>query len=150
MTTNRSAPPGPIVPTLVYEDVGKAVAWLCDAFGFTETRRWGAPDDFTVQLAVGGGSVLVFGPRVGHGSAGRLSFRPPRSDELSHALMVQTDDVDDRCGRAMRAGADILLEPETYRFGERQFSVRDLGGHVWTFTESVADVDPAEWAGAPS
>ena len=30
--------------------------------------------------------------------------------------------------------------------GERQYSVLDLEGHLWTFTQSVADVDPRDWA----
>lgn len=32
-------------------------------------------------------------------------------------------------------------------FGERQYGVRDPWGHVWTFSESVADVAPEEWGG---
>jgi uncharacterized glyoxalase superfamily protein PhnB len=36
---NRSAPPGPIVPILIYEDVAKAIEWLCGAFEFTERFR---------------------------------------------------------------------------------------------------------------
>jgi uncharacterized glyoxalase superfamily protein PhnB len=31
--------------------------------------------------------------------------------------------------------------------GERQYSAEDLGGHVWTFSQSIADVDPASWGG---
>ena len=27
---------------------------------------------------------------------------------------------------------------------ERQYSAEDPGGHIWTFSESIADVDPAE------
>ena len=34
-----------------------------------------------------------------------------------------------------------------HAYGERQYSVRDLGGHLWTFTESVADVAPESWGG---
>jgi len=34
---------------------------------------------------------------------------------------------------------------ETYKFGERQYSVEDLGGHLWTFSQSVADVPPEDW-----
>ena len=36
MTVNRSAPRATVVPILVYEDVGKAIDWLCDTFGFRE------------------------------------------------------------------------------------------------------------------
>jgi len=36
---NRSAPRATVVPVLVYEDVGKAIDWLCGAFGFEERLR---------------------------------------------------------------------------------------------------------------
>ena len=35
---NRSAAPGPVVPTLVYGNVGEAIEWLCNAFGWTFTQ----------------------------------------------------------------------------------------------------------------
>ena len=38
-------------------------------------------------------------------------------------------------------------EPETHVFGERQYTVRDFAGHVWTFTQTVSDSDPASWGG---
>ena len=50
----------------------------------------------------------------------------------------------------MAAGAEILLAPQTYPFGERQYSARVLDGHVWTFTESVADAPFEDWGGIPS
>jgi hypothetical protein len=30
---------------------------------------------------------------------------------------------------------------------ERQYHAEDLGGHQWTFSESIADVAPEEWGG---
>ncbi len=38
---NRSAPTATIVPVVIYEDVDKAIDWLCGAFGFTERLRAG-------------------------------------------------------------------------------------------------------------
>jgi uncharacterized glyoxalase superfamily protein PhnB len=35
MITNRSAPTATVVPILVYDDVARAIDWLCAAFGFT-------------------------------------------------------------------------------------------------------------------
>ena len=42
MAVNRSAPRA-VVPILVYEDVGKAIDWLCDTFGFRERLRAAIP-----------------------------------------------------------------------------------------------------------
>jgi len=44
MVVNRSGPPGTIVPTLIYDDVAKAIEWLCGGFGFKERLRIGGSD----------------------------------------------------------------------------------------------------------
>jgi hypothetical protein len=41
MITNRSMPPGVIIPELPYYDVNQAATWLCQAFGFRERLRIG-------------------------------------------------------------------------------------------------------------
>lgn len=51
---------------------------------------------------------------------------------------------------AVRFGATIPNPPITYPFGERQYTAVDLVGHRWGFTQTVADVDPAECATVPS
>jgi uncharacterized glyoxalase superfamily protein PhnB len=41
MKPNRSIPASTVVPVLVYPDVRAAVAWLAEAFGFTERVQIG-------------------------------------------------------------------------------------------------------------
>ena len=64
-----------------------------------------------------------------------------------HGVLVRVTDIDAHFARARAAGAEILSPPTTYPFGERQYSARDPGGHRWTFSESIAGVDPAPWGG---
>ena len=45
----------------------------------------------------------------------------------------------------MAAGAEIVSPPSDYPYGERQYSAIDLGGHRWTFSQTIADSDPASW-----
>jgi uncharacterized glyoxalase superfamily protein PhnB len=145
MVTNRSAP-GHLIANLCYDDVDKAITWLCDTFGFVERYRYGPPDEtIGAQLKLGEALVMLFGPRTGHGSAEDFAFRTPRPNEASHSVSVHVDDVDAHHAHARSRGARILLAPETYPFGERQYSVEDCGGHLWTFTQSVADVAPEDW-----
>lgn len=61
MVVNRSAPRATVVPILVYEDVGKAIDWLCDTFGFRERLRAGAPGGSVThaQLEIGGGAIML-------------------------------------------------------------------------------------------
>ena len=131
MLVNRSMPPGPVIPELPYNDVPAAARWLCRAFGFTERLRIGS---HRIQLRVGAGAVVVV--EGGSGAAAGSS-----------RVMVPVADVDAHYARARAAGAQVTGEPTTHPFGERQYSAVDLGGHRWTFTQSVADSDPATWGG---
>jgi uncharacterized glyoxalase superfamily protein PhnB len=131
MPTNRSMPPGPVIPELPYADVPDAARWLCNAFGFTERLRIGS---HRIQLHVGAGAIVV----VELGAD---------SNDGGSRVMVPVDDVDAHYARARAAGAKVLGEPTTYPFGERQYSVVDIGGHRWTFTQTMADSDPATWGG---
>jgi hypothetical protein len=136
MTANRSAPPGPIVPSLAYRDVAKAVDWLRGAFGFTERLRTPPEPDggiHHIQLAAGAGAVIL-------GSASSLAH-----EESLRCLMVRVHDIDNHCARARLFGARILSPPDTKAFGERQYAAEDLEGNRWVFTESVADVPPEKW-----
>jgi uncharacterized glyoxalase superfamily protein PhnB len=61
--------------------------------------------------------------------------------------MVRVTDVDEHCTRAKASGAFVVSEPTSFPYGERQYTVDDLAGHRWTFSETLADVDPVEWGG---
>ena len=61
--------------------------------------------------------------------------------------MVRVDDVDAHYERATGAGARIISPPTDYPYGERQYVVEDIGGHRWTFSQSIADIDPQTWGG---
>jgi uncharacterized glyoxalase superfamily protein PhnB len=63
--------------------------------------------------------------------------------------MVRVPDVDEHCERARQHGAQIVSPPADYPYGERQYSADDPDGHRWTFSQSIADVDPREWGGEP-
>jgi uncharacterized glyoxalase superfamily protein PhnB len=65
----------------------------------------------------------------------------------THAVMVRVADVRAHHDRAKTAGARITNPPTDYPFGERQYSALDLAGHRWTFSESIADIDPGTWGG---
>jgi uncharacterized glyoxalase superfamily protein PhnB len=138
---NRSAPSAPLVPMLVYDDVNSVIDWLCDSCGFKERVRVQRPDGRVThaQLEFAGGAVML-------GSAG-ADYRPPRSSEVSHGVLVHVDDVNAHFDRVRNSGARIVTEPADMPFGERQYTVEDSGGHRWTFSESIADVPPEEWGG---
>jgi uncharacterized glyoxalase superfamily protein PhnB len=130
-SANRSIPDVDVIPELPYEDVRAAAAWLVQAFGFTERLRIG---DHRVQLVFGRGAMVAIEGR--------------KSEERStYGVLVRVADARAHYERAKQAGARVLGEPQDYPFGERQYSALDLAGHRWTFSQSIADVDPASWGG---
>jgi uncharacterized glyoxalase superfamily protein PhnB len=124
-----------VIPELGYRDVGEAADWLCRVFGFTERLRIGS---HRAQLVLGTGAVVA----TELGSAADTS-----AGMGTHSILVRVDELDSHHERARQAGARIIRPPADYPFGERQYTVEDLGGHVWTFSQSIADVDPASWGG---
>jgi len=122
---------------LVYPDVREAVAWLTEAFGFAERLRIG--ENHRSQLSFGDAAVIV--------ADVRNERRPPRPGEVTHSVVVRVEDAKAHCERARQHGARIVMEPTDFEYGERQYTAEDLAGHRWTFSETLADVDPADWGG---
>jgi len=135
MISNRSMPPGTIIPELAYPDVREAARWLCRAFGFRERLRIA---NHRVQLVLGDASMVAIEMPPGQDTESRLA---------THGVMVHVVDVRAHHDRAKAAGARITNPPTDYPFGERQYSALDLAGHRWTFSESIADIDPSTWGG---
>lgn len=61
--------------------------------------------------------------------------------------MVHVRDVNGLYEQAKSMGAQIINPPADYPFGERQCTVKDIGGHRWTFSQTIADVNPSTWGG---
>jgi uncharacterized glyoxalase superfamily protein PhnB len=127
---NRSSPAARVIPVLPYADVPEAAEWLCRAFDFKERLRIGG---HRVQLVFGDGAAIV----TERGDA----------SSAAHTVHGRVEDADRHHEQAARAGAVILRPPTDYAYGERQYTAEDLGGHRWTFSESIADVDPASFGG---
>ena len=137
MLSNRSMPTASVIPELAYPDVSKAIDWLCRAYGFTLRLRIG---NHRAQLNIGNGAIVV-------------TKRPdglPNSADQPFAVMVRVEDVDHHYRNALQYGAEVLQAPTDYPYGERQYVTRDLCGYRWTFSQTIADVDPEAWGGSLS
>ncbi len=128
MIENRSVPSATVIPELGYPDVAEASEWLCNAFGFQERLRIG---NHRAQLVLADGAVIV--------------TQRAEGDSGGQSVLVRVEDADAHHERAAAGGARILNPPTDYPYGERQYTAADLGGHHWTFSQSIADVDPASW-----
>jgi uncharacterized glyoxalase superfamily protein PhnB len=136
--SNRSIPAPAVIPVLIYPDVRAAVEWLEAAFGFVERLQIG--EDHRAQLTVGeSGAVIVADVR-----GNRVA---PHDGESSSSVLVRVEDANAVCERARAQGAEIVDGPTDHVYGERQFTAVDPWGHPWTFSETLEDVDPADWGG---
>ena len=122
-----------IIPVLEYADVPAAVKWLEEAFGFEVRLRIGS---HRAQLQFGGGAIVV-----------SESNSPGAAPGSGHSVMVRVEAIDAHLSRARWHGAEIVQNLEDFPYGERQYTCLDLAGHRWTFSETIANVDPAEWGG---
>jgi uncharacterized glyoxalase superfamily protein PhnB len=133
MRSNRSMPASTVIPVLAYPSVAEAVAWLSAAFGFT--LRLGIADHRAQLNVPDGGAVVVTDGGAPGAQVGRDS------------VLIRVADAHSHCQRARAAGARIASPPADYPYGERQYTAIDFSGRAWTFSESIADVDPRDWGG---
>ena len=112
---------------------------LCKAFGLTERLRAQGPGGWVTyaQLSIGDGDVMI-------GASG-AGFRSPRPNEVNQYVLVRVEDVERHFDHAKRFGARIVQPPSNMPFGERVYTVEDLAGHRWSFSQSIADVAPEQW-----
>jgi uncharacterized glyoxalase superfamily protein PhnB len=128
------------MPSLRYEDVGGALAWLTRAFGLREHLRWVDENGVIrhAEMRIEDAFVEL--------SAGPEGYRnPKRLGQACQSLVVFVDDADDHYRKARAAGAEIIAEPEDKPWGLRQYTAEDLEGHRWEFSQHLRDVPPAEW-----
>ena len=130
-----------IIPCLRYRDAPKAIEWLCRTFGFE--KQLVVPNaDGTIahaQLSFGNGMIMLGSVLEVETEFGRLIKQP---DEIggfeTQGAYVVVSDADAIYARAKAAGAEIVIEIKDEDYGGRDFSCRDLEGHLW----NIGTYDP--------
>ncbi|HRD29251.1 MAG TPA: VOC family protein [Caulobacter sp.] len=131
---------------LVYRDPMAALKWLEKAFGFETTLLIEDADGNLAhsQMAWGDSLVMV-------GNEWTDEHRSPASigGLMTQTVHIQLADgqgtVDEHCARARKAGAEIIVEPETQFYGDRTYRCKDPEGHIWTVSQTVQVMAPDEW-----
>ena len=131
---------------VVYRDPKAALKFLADAFDFETTLLI---EDEVGNLAH---SQMVYGDSlVMIGNEWTEEHRSPASINglMTQTVHIQLADgegtVDDHCERARKAGAVIIIEPETQFYGDRTYRCKDPEGHIWTVSQTVEVKGPEEW-----
>ncbi|GAA1995224.1 VOC family protein [Nakamurella flavida] len=114
----------------LYRDPAAAVRWLVEAFGFEVVARFGAEDGSVAHAELRlGDAVVMVQAADGHAPA------PLVGTSTSRAPVLTLDDdaaVDELFARVERAGATVLIPPETTEWGNHRFEVLDPEGHQWS------------------
>jgi uncharacterized glyoxalase superfamily protein PhnB len=107
-----------IFPFMRFADPEAALEWLSRAFAFEElvVYRSGEGAVHHAEISLGPG-IVMFGP----------------GEAVSQGVYVAVEDVDAHYERAKAAGAEIVREIEDTDYGSREYTARDLEGHVWSF-----------------
>jgi uncharacterized glyoxalase superfamily protein PhnB len=117
---------------LNYEDARAAVDWLEQAFGFERSSVHEGPNGKLAhaELRFGDGMIML-------GSAGPNGFglkTPKELGAVNQGVYVIVDDgIDAHHERALRAGAEIVREPNDTEYDSREYMARDLEGNLWSF-----------------
>jgi uncharacterized glyoxalase superfamily protein PhnB len=128
---------------LVYKDPMAAFEWLQKAFGFEPAMLITDPEGRLAhsELTFGDGWIMVGSEwSENHSSPANLGGKNTQTVHVS-----MDEDIDAHCERARAAGAEIIAEPEKQFYGDRTYRARDLEGHIWTFGQTVEEVDPTIW-----
>jgi uncharacterized glyoxalase superfamily protein PhnB len=128
-----------IFPALRCNDARAEIDWLIRAFGFETDAEHAAPDGGIAhaQLHLGAGVVGV--------SSAHLTPADHPWSTVRQGIYVRVADVDAHHDRAKAAGADIVMPLKDMDYGSREYSARDLGGHLWGFgTYDMAGPHPGD------
>lgn len=115
--------------TLRYRDARKAIQWLSDVFGL-ERGNIHPVEGVTVdhaEMFIGSGGVMF-----GSMKDSDYPLQPGESSK-SVGIYVAVDDADAHYERARAAGAEITLPIYDTEYGSREYTARDLEGHLWSF-----------------
>jgi PhnB protein len=126
-----------VIPMLVCRDAASEIDFCKTAFGAVELARRSGPDGLVVHatLTVGEAMIMI------HGEFPALVSRAPQPDGSSSVVIyLYVPDVDGVIGRAVAAGARVLIPLTNQPWGDRVGRILDPSGHVWNLATRLEEV----------
>ena len=129
------------VPMLVYKDCDAAIAFLCRAFGFTESSRLEMPDGRIGHAELEfNGHIITLASEFEE-----MGLASPQSLPAAHCqINCRVDDVDEHFATAKAEGATIVEAVADQFYGDRNYRAVDLEGTRWIFSTRMRDVSREE------
>ena len=122
-------------------DTNTAIAFYAKAFGATERFRLVEPSGRIghAEMQLGPAVLMLSDAFPEYG----LEAPAPGAQTFS-AVHLHVDDADAMAGRAVAAGAEMLMPPTDQFYGERSCKLRDPFGHEWMLGHEIEKVSHAE------
>lgn len=120
-----------------YRDPFAALDWLEGAFGFRRTMLVTDADGAMIHSEMRYCDAYIIVDTEWNSTATSPSRVGQKNTQMVY-IRLANEDVDEHCSRARAFGAQIVQEPQTHFYGERNYRARDLEGHTWIFVKTVA------------
>jgi uncharacterized glyoxalase superfamily protein PhnB len=138
------------VASLSYRDPIAAMRWLETAFGFepsmlvTDQEGRVAFAEMTYRGAPIGFMQEWESPEL----IGEARMRSPLSADGVNTgfFRIEVEDARAHCDKARTAGARIVQDPADQHYGARTYRALDPEGHVWNFSQAIAQPSADEIA----
>lgn len=123
-----------LIPCLAYRDAHAAIAWLCEAFGFSVRAQYDDGNGGIAHAELVCGDVMIMLGSVNDGPYGRHVLPPGETGGInSQGPYWVVEDCDAHYARAMAAGAVVVIDIKDESYGGRGYTCRDPEGHLWSF-----------------
>jgi PhnB protein len=122
-----------VIPYLHVNGAAKLIAFMKQVFDAQEIAVYARPDGTVGHAALRIGDSVV-----------ELADGGQEWPAMPCALQVYVPDTDAAYHRALKAGANSLLEPATQFYGDRGASVRDSCGNNWYIATQIEVVSREE------
>lgn len=133
----------PILRTgLFYPDPIAALTFLEAAFGFErKSVIWDENEKLVhAEMKFGLAEIVVDGEWIDY-----VSSPQNLGGKNTQLIYIQLDGgLDGHCEIARSHGAQIIEDPTDQFYGDRTYRAKDIGGHVWTFSQVVKHVSKDE------
>jgi PhnB protein len=128
-------------PYLIIKGAAKALDFYKKAFGATELMRMQDSNGKVghAEIRIGNSPIMLADeyPDMGYKSPQSLGGSPV-------SIMLYVENADKTVERAVAEGAKITKAVQDQFYGDRNGTIHDPFGHVWTISTHVEDVSPEE------
>ena len=128
-------------PYLVLHGAAKALDWYENVFGAQEEFRFPMPDGKIghAEIKIGDSHIMLAD------ECPEMGYRGPESYGGSPAsIMIYVEDADAVFKKAVANGAKVKQDLKDQFYGDRNGTITDPFGHVWTIATHIEDVSPEE------